>query len=208
MIPTSIIRVWFPGLFSWILLGLGIYLSHKWYEQAWSYDLNLQRSYFDPHVGYNRQTLLLFLAGCLLFLVVAGGLIVRGVISLLTNAKNPKAVDQLPAKSREGAGVSQLGRPDGSQYRGNDHPHILSFLPESIEREGEGYRSGADDLHQPSSNHQHGGSFYRLGTSRRRSAATSDDVAVTAIAIERVPERLEMARAPGKAETINFEKEV
>jgi hypothetical protein len=35
---------------SWILLGLGIYLSHKWYQHAWSYDFNLQRSYFDPHI--------------------------------------------------------------------------------------------------------------------------------------------------------------
>jgi hypothetical protein len=29
MIPTSIIRVWFLGLFSWVLLGVGIYLSHQ-----------------------------------------------------------------------------------------------------------------------------------------------------------------------------------
>jgi hypothetical protein len=53
MIRTSIIRVWFLGLFSWILLGLGIYLSHKWYQRAWSYDFNLHRSYFDPHIGNN-----------------------------------------------------------------------------------------------------------------------------------------------------------
>jgi hypothetical protein len=39
MIPTSIIRFWFLGLFSWVLLGAGIYLSHKWYQRAWSYDL-------------------------------------------------------------------------------------------------------------------------------------------------------------------------
>ena len=69
MIPTSIIRVWFLGLFSWILLGLGIYLSHKWYQRAWSYDFNLHRSYFDPHIGNNHETLLLA--------VVIGGLIAR-----------------------------------------------------------------------------------------------------------------------------------
>ena len=62
MIPTSIIRIWFLGLFSWILLGAGIYLSHKWYQHAWSYDFNLQRSYFDPHIGYNHETLLLIIA--------------------------------------------------------------------------------------------------------------------------------------------------
>src|SRR3984957_17285236 len=103
MIPTSIIRIWFLGLFSWILLGAGIYLSHKWYQQAWSYDFNLQRSYFDPHIGYNRQTLLLFAAACLLFLVLAGGLMVRVIISSFMKAKDPAGVAQLPSKSREGA---------------------------------------------------------------------------------------------------------
>jgi pimeloyl-ACP methyl ester carboxylesterase len=116
MIPTSIIRIWFLGLFSWILLGLGIYLSHKWYQHAWSYDFNLQRSYFDPHIGNNHETRLLIIAACLLFLVLAGGLIVRGILGLLTKGKNPKGVE-LPKKSREGATISQLGRPDGSPLR-------------------------------------------------------------------------------------------
>jgi pimeloyl-ACP methyl ester carboxylesterase len=117
MIPTSIIRIWFLGLLSWILLGLGIYLSHKWYQHAWSYDSNLQRSYFDPHIGNNHETLLLFIAASLLFLVLAGGLIVRGILGLLTKAKNPKGAGQVPKNSREGATISQLGRPDGSQLR-------------------------------------------------------------------------------------------
>jgi hypothetical protein len=80
MIPTSIVRIWFLGLFSWVLLGTGIYLSHKWYQRAWSYDFNLQRSYFDPHIGYNHETLLLLVAACLLFWVLAGGLIVRSIL--------------------------------------------------------------------------------------------------------------------------------
>jgi hypothetical protein len=92
MIPTSIIRIWFLGLFSWILLGLGIYLSHKWYQHAWSYDFNLQRSYLDPHIGNNHETRLLIIAACLLFLVLGGGLIVRGILSLLTKGKNSKAL--------------------------------------------------------------------------------------------------------------------
>ena len=83
MIPTSIIRIWFLGLFSWILLGAGIYLSHKWYQHAWSYDFNLQRSYFDPHIGYNHETLLLVLAAVSALWVLAGGLIVRGILSLI-----------------------------------------------------------------------------------------------------------------------------
>ena len=96
---------------------LGIYLSHKWYHHAWSYDFNLQRSYFDPHIGNNHETRLLIIAACLLFLVLGGGLVIRGILSLLTKAKNPKKVSQLPKNSREGATVSQLGRPDGSQLR-------------------------------------------------------------------------------------------
>jgi pimeloyl-ACP methyl ester carboxylesterase len=116
MIPSSIIRIWFLGLFSWILLGVGIYLSHKWYHHAWSYDLNLQRSYFDPHLGNNHQTRLLIIAACLLFWVLGGGLVVRGILSLLTKVKNPKG-GPLPKRSREGATISKLGRPDGSQLR-------------------------------------------------------------------------------------------
>jgi hypothetical protein len=37
-----------PWLFSWVLLGVGIYLSHQWYQRSWGYDFNLNRSYFDP----------------------------------------------------------------------------------------------------------------------------------------------------------------
>src|ERR1700721_750146 len=118
MIPTSIIRIWLLGLLSWILLGVGIYLSHKWYQQAWSYDFKIQRSYFDAHIGYNHHTLLLFVAACLLFSVLAGGLLVRAIISFFTKAKNPKRVGHLPAKSREGATIYRLDRPDGSQLRG------------------------------------------------------------------------------------------
>src|SRR5258705_10052126 len=89
MIPTSIIRIWFLGLFSCVLLGAGIYLGHKWYQHAWSYDFNGLRSYFNPHIGYNHETLLLFVVACLLLWVLAGGLIVRGILSLLTKAKHP-----------------------------------------------------------------------------------------------------------------------
>ncbi len=52
MIPTSILRIWFLGLLSSILLGVGIYLSHEWYQHAWTYDFNLQRSFFNLHLGY------------------------------------------------------------------------------------------------------------------------------------------------------------
>jgi pimeloyl-ACP methyl ester carboxylesterase len=121
MIPTSIIRIWFLGLLSWVLLAAGIYFSCRWFHHAWSYDFTLQRSYFDPHIGYNRETLLLFIIGCLLLWVLAGGLLLRGTLILLTKAKNPKEADQLHHESREGASILQLDRPDGSKL------HIESY---------------------------------------------------------------------------------
>jgi pimeloyl-ACP methyl ester carboxylesterase len=130
MIPTSIIRIWFLGLFSWVLLGGGIYFSHRWYRHAWSYDFNLHRSYFDPHIGYNRETLFLLIVACLLFWVLAGGLLVRAILSLLAKAKNPKTGGQPLKESREGASISQLDRPDGSKlhvecYGREDAPPII-----------------------------------------------------------------------------------
>jgi pimeloyl-ACP methyl ester carboxylesterase len=117
MIPSSIIRVWFLGLFSWVLLGAGIYFGHKWYQRAWSYDFNLQRSYFDPHIGYNHETFLLVLAVALLFWVLAGGMLVRGILSLVLKTRSSGSRTSLPKQSREGATVSRLGRPDGSELR-------------------------------------------------------------------------------------------
>jgi hypothetical protein len=118
MIPTSIIRIWFLGLFSWVLLGLGFYFSHRWYYHAWSYDFNLQRSYFDPHFGYNFETLLLLIAACLLFWISAGGLLVRVIFILLAKAKNPKAAGQLPDESQE-ASLSRLDRQMDANYTSN-----------------------------------------------------------------------------------------
>jgi hypothetical protein len=103
MIPTSIIRFWFLGLFSWVLLGVGIYLSHKWYQRAWSYDFNLHRSYFDPHIGSNYETFLLAVTVSLLFWALAGGVIVRGILSLFTKTKD-SAGDALPKRPRQGQG--------------------------------------------------------------------------------------------------------
>jgi hypothetical protein len=95
----------------WDLLG------HKWYQRAWSYDFNLQRSYFDPHIGYNHETLLLVVAVALLFWVLVGGVIVRGVLSLYMKTRSSDSGASLPKHSRAGAMVSRLGRPDGSELR-------------------------------------------------------------------------------------------
>src|SRR3981081_2400448 len=113
MIPTSIIRVWFLGLFSWLLLGVGIYFSHKWFQRAWSYDFNLDRSYFDPHIGNNHETLLLVIAVAVLFLSSVGGLFVRVILGFLEKTKGATGRVALPKQSRQGAKISSLARPDG-----------------------------------------------------------------------------------------------
>ena len=107
----------FFGLFSWVLLGVGIYLSHKWYQRAWSYDFNLHRSYFDPHIGNNYETFLLAVAVGLLFWALAGGVIVRGILGLFTKAKGSPGRDALPKQSRQAATEHRLSRPDGSELR-------------------------------------------------------------------------------------------
>src|SRR6478735_11589443 len=84
MIPTSIIRIWFLGLFSWVLLGAGIYLGHKWYQHAWSYDFNLQRSYFRS--AHSHETLSLFVVACLFLWVLVGG------VEELSETKNQTSV--------------------------------------------------------------------------------------------------------------------
>jgi pimeloyl-ACP methyl ester carboxylesterase len=130
MIPTSIIRIWFFGLFSWLLLGVGTYMSHKWYKRAWSYDFNLHRSYFDPHIGNNYETFLLAVAVGLLFWALAGGVIMRGILSLLRQTKGSAGRDAQPKQCRQGATEHRLRRPDGSELRvecyGNeDAPPII-----------------------------------------------------------------------------------
>ena len=59
--------------------------------------------------------------------------------------------------------------------------------------QSEGYRFGADYLHQSGSYDKYGGSFYRAGAPVPRSASASDDLAVTAalaVELDELPERL------------------
>jgi pimeloyl-ACP methyl ester carboxylesterase len=115
MIPTSILRVWFLGLFSFILIGAGLYCSHEWYRRSWSYDFDHERSYFAPHLGFNPPTLFLAIAAGLLLWALVGGLVVRAAFGLLTRAKGSTDDNAASRHSREGAVVSRLGRPDGAE---------------------------------------------------------------------------------------------
>jgi pimeloyl-ACP methyl ester carboxylesterase len=124
MIPTSILRIWFFGLLSFVLIGAGIYFSHRWYKHAWSYDLAHQRSYFNPHLGFNHGTLHLVIGIGLLIRAVAGALVVRGLLSLFVRAGTRAGGSPSPENQRRPAVESRLGRPDGSEL------HVESYGPE------------------------------------------------------------------------------
>jgi pimeloyl-ACP methyl ester carboxylesterase len=122
MIPTSILRVWFFGLFSFFLIGVGIYCSHEWYRQSWSWDSEQQSSYFDPQWGFNNPTIFFAVAVGLLLWALLGGLIIRTLLGLLTKAKGAdNVVSNAPL---EKGTVSRLGRPDGSKL------HVECYGPE------------------------------------------------------------------------------
>jgi pimeloyl-ACP methyl ester carboxylesterase len=124
MIPTSILRVWFFGLFSFVLIGIGIYCSHEWYRRSWGWDFEYQRSYFYPHWGFNHPTLFLAVAVGLLLWALFGGLIIRALFGLLTKAKGSVGVNAPAGPSAEEGIVSRLGRPDGSEL------HVECYGPE------------------------------------------------------------------------------
>lgn len=116
MIPASILRVWFLGLLSFLLIGAGIYSGHQWYRRAWGYDFDHQRSYFDPHLGFNHPTLFLAVAAGLLLWALAGGLLVRALFSLL-KAKGGSSGNPPRRHNRQGAVASRRGRPDGAELQ-------------------------------------------------------------------------------------------
>jgi pimeloyl-ACP methyl ester carboxylesterase len=122
MIPTSILRIWFLGLLSWLFIGLAIYLGHEWYRQAWSYDFARETSYFDPRLGLNYLTLLLVITLGLILWIVGGRLIVRGVLSLFTSRKASaqRLTLEIPQRAK-----TELSRPDGSTI------YVESYGPET-----------------------------------------------------------------------------
>ena len=124
MIPTSILRVWFFGLFSFVLIGIGIYCGHEWYHRSWGWDSEHQRSYFDPHWGYNRPTLFFAVAVALLLWALFGGVIVRALFSILAKAKSSVGDDSRLERWMQEGMVSRLRRPDGSQL------HVECYGPE------------------------------------------------------------------------------
>jgi pimeloyl-ACP methyl ester carboxylesterase len=130
MIPTSIFRVWLVGLFSCLLVGIGLYAGHEWYRRAWGYDFERRQSYFDPHLGVNLPTLLLAGAVGLLVWALLGRLLVRALFNLWAQAEGADGSLPAPSPEAQGAVASWLARPDGSElhverYGPQDAPPII-----------------------------------------------------------------------------------
>lgn len=132
MIPTFILNIWLLGLLSFGVIGGGIYLAREWSRRSWSYDPALQQSFFDPQFGFNEPTLLLAAAIALLVIAFAGGLIVRGILRLMTSAGQERSGNDDPRRAarEEAKSRQRLQRPDGSElevefYGPEDGPPIV-----------------------------------------------------------------------------------
>jgi pimeloyl-ACP methyl ester carboxylesterase len=112
MIPTAVIFIWFSGLVSLGIIAGAVYLLREWYQIAWMYDVVLDRTIFDPHIGLNVPTALLVGGLLLLLWAVAGGSIAR-LLLRLTSRNSPH--DQ-PTSARDGRTL-RLRRPDGTELQ-------------------------------------------------------------------------------------------
>ncbi|MBC8163862.1 MAG: alpha/beta hydrolase [Roseiflexaceae bacterium] len=112
MIPTAIIAIWFSGLFSLGIIGGAVYLLREWYRNSWVYDAVLDQTVFNPDFGLNAPTALLVSGLLLLLWAVAGGLIVRLFLRLISRS----STENPPTGARDGR-IQKLPRPDGTELQ-------------------------------------------------------------------------------------------
>ena len=112
MIPTAVMFIWFSGLLSAGIIAGAVYLLREWYQTAWVYDAVLDRAIFNPAIGLNGPTALLVGGLLLLIWAIAGGLIIRLVLRLISRP----ATDDQPTPARDGR-VHMLQRPDGPELQ-------------------------------------------------------------------------------------------
>ncbi len=104
MIPTFIFQVWLLGLFSFGLIGGGIYLAHEWQQRSWAWDPVRLESVFAPYFGANEETAMLVAAAVLFLIVLAGGSIVKGILRMTSRSKpndDPRVSPKPPYKMRK-----------------------------------------------------------------------------------------------------------
>lgn len=110
MIPPLIIVVWLSGLLSLGLIGGGAALLWAWSRDAWIYDAVLERTVFDPQIGFNGPTAMLAAGVTMLVWAFAGGLLVRLAAALFHRAR---PINGNPEHNRDGQ-THRLERPDGT----------------------------------------------------------------------------------------------
>jgi alpha/beta hydrolase fold len=151
---------------------------------------------------------------------LAGGVIVRGIPSTLTQSEGSVDREALPKRFRDWARECWLCRPDGSKlrvecYGREDAPpiiltHILPPVPGGSAGQSKGYRSCADYLHQPGLHDEDGKFLYRAAASGYRSASASRDLVVAAglaVELDELPERFRVlsTKSSGFAGTETWE---
>jgi pimeloyl-ACP methyl ester carboxylesterase len=128
MIPIFILQTWLLGLLSLGVVGGAVYLAYEWQQRSWGWDPVLKEWLFAPNFGLNQETMFFASAILLTLFALAGGLIVKGILSLTARGKAGPDAD--PRRTPTPTSQQRLRRPDGSElqvefYGPEDGPPIV-----------------------------------------------------------------------------------
>ena len=128
MIPIFILQTWLLGLLSLGVVGGAVYLAYEWQQRSWGWDPVLKQWFFAPNFGLNQETMFFASAILLTLFALAGGLIVKGILSLTARGKEGPEAD--PRSTPTPTSKQRLRRPDGSElqvefYGPEDGPPIV-----------------------------------------------------------------------------------
>ena len=128
MIPIFILQTWLLGLLSLGVVGGAVYLAYEWQQRSWGWDPVLKQWVFTPNFGLNQETMFFASAIILTLLALAGGMIVKGILSL--TARGKAGHDAGPRRTPTPTSQQRLRRPDGSElqvefYGPEDGPPIV-----------------------------------------------------------------------------------
>ena len=101
MIPIFILQTWLLGLLSLGVVGSAIYFGYEWQQRSWGWDPVLKEWVFAPNFGLNQETMLFAAAIILTLFALAGGMIVKGILTA-----------DRPRKGRSRRGPSQNASSD------------------------------------------------------------------------------------------------
>ena len=115
MIPIFILQTWLLGLLSLGVVGGAVYLAYEWQQRSWGWDPVLKQWIFTPNFGLNQETMFFVCAIILTLLALAGGMIVKGILSLTSRGKAGPDAD--PRNAPTPTSQQRLRRPDGSELQ-------------------------------------------------------------------------------------------